>query len=596
MFRIRQVFDDTTPANREALGQIDNILRAQFPLLPVGDLQKIALGLRNPLKQRFRSVLLVAEDGRGRVLGFALMLHAPDLGFAYLEYVATLPGGTGGGVGGALYERVREEAQSLGAVGLFFECLPDEPALSRDPEIRRQNAARLKFYERYGARPIINTAYETPLSPDSDNPPFLVFDDLGSQLPLPRTQARQTVRGILERKYAEICPKPYIEMVVNSIVDDPVRLREPRYVRRKSPPAAMVPPAATRRIALVVNDKHSIHHVRERGYVESPVRIASILKEIGPTGLFQRLSVRHFGEDHIKAVHDKGYVDYLRKACTKVPLGKSVYPYVFPTRNEARPPKELPLRAGYYCIDTFTPLNRNAYLAAIGAVDCAMTCALALLEGYQLAYALVRPPGHHAARARFGGFCYFNSAAVAAHYLSRYGRVAVLDVDYHHGNGTQDIFYARDDVFTVSLHGHPRYTYPYFSGFEDERGEGAGLGFNVNLALPENLDGERYREHLSRALRAVQRFAPSYLVIALGLDTAKGDPTGSFTLTGRDFHHNGEAIGQLRLPTLIVQEGGYKNRSLGVNARHFFEGLWRGYTASSTITAPRVSATRKSAT
>ncbi|MGB5540674.1 MAG: acetylpolyamine amidohydrolase, partial [Gammaproteobacteria bacterium] len=165
-------------------------------------------------------------------------------------------------------------------------------------------------------------------------------------------------------------------------------------------------------------------------------------------------------------------------------------------------------------------------------------------------------------------------------YLSRYGKVVVLDVDYHHGNGTENIFYRRADVFTISLHGHPRMTYPYFSGFEDERGEGEGLGYNLNVPLPEGLDGAAYRQHLARALKQVARFEPRYLVLGLGLDTAKGDPTGSFTLTTRDFHENGRMIGALGLPTLVTQEGGYRTRSLGQNARYFFQGLWEGMHAA----------------
>jgi acetoin utilization deacetylase AcuC-like enzyme len=235
------------------------------------------------------------------------------------------------------------------------------------------------------------------------------------------------------------------------------------------------------------------------------------------------------------------------------------------------------VRAGYYCIDTFTPLNRNAYLAARRAVDCALTAAEELLRGRLLAYTLVRPPGHHAERRAFGGFCYFNSNAIAAQYLSRRGRVAILDIDYHHGNGQQEIFYGRADVLTVSIHGHPRFAYPYFSGFEDERGEGLGEGFNVNIPLPETLEPERYREALERALRVVRRFDPGFLVLALGLDTARGDPTGTWNLRARDFELNGRLVGALRLPTLVVQEGGYNTRSLGANARRFMAGLWAGF-------------------
>ena len=196
--------------------------------------------------------------------------------------------------------------------------------------------------------------------------------------------------------------------------------------------------------------------------------------------------------------------------------------------------------------------------------------------GGRLAYALVRPPGHHAERATFGGFCYFNSAAVAAHHLSFSGRVAVLDIDYHHGNGTQDIFYDRGDVLTVSLHGHPRFAYPYFSGYEDERGAGPGTGFNLNVPLPESLDGAEYRKALQPVLGRIEKFAPAFLVVSLGLDVARGDPTGSWSLTARDIAENGALIGRLGLPTLVVQEGGYRTRTLGVNARNFFQGLHRG--------------------
>ncbi len=575
MFRLRHVFDASTPANARAVEEVQQILRRQFPLLSPDEVSALPEKLFNPFQYRFRSILFVAEDADDRVRGFALLLHAPDLDFCFLDFVSAAPGRTGGGVGSALYERVREEAVVLGARALVFECLPDDPALCRDRAVLEQNAARLRFYERYGARPIAHTAYETPVRPGGDCPPYLVYDDLGQVTRLSRDEARRVVRAILEGKYARLCPPEYVDRVVESFQDDPVVLRPPRYVKAK-PGEARAPVPRSAAIALVVNEGHSIHHVKERGYVESPVRISTILKEIERTGLFRRLPARHFSDRYIRAVHEGQFVDYLRRACAVVQPGRSIYPYVFPLRNAARPPKDLPLRAGYYCIDTFTPLNRNAYLAAIGAVDCALTCTHALLEGYGLAYALVRPPGHHAERRSFGGFCYFGSTAVAANYLSRYGKVAVLDVDYHHGNGTQDIFYERDNVLTVSIHGHPHFAYPYFSGFADERGEGKGRGYNLNVPLPEHVDGERYRAELAPVLKRILRFTPRFLVVALGLDTARGDPTGSWELGPKDFAANGRMIGRLGLPTLVVQEGGYKNRSLGVNARSFFQGLWHG--------------------
>jgi acetoin utilization deacetylase AcuC-like enzyme len=304
--------------------------------------------------------------------------------------------------------------------------------------------------------------------------------------------------------------------------------------------------------------------------------VKSILEGIEPTGFFQHMPPREFPESHIKAVHDPEYVEYLKRVCAGVPAGESVYPYVFPIRNHARPPKDLAIQAGYYCIDTFTPLNRNAYIAAKRAVDCALTASRALLHGARHAYALVRPPGHHAERRAFGGFCYFNSAAVAAQYLLEHGPVAILDLDYHHGNGQQEIFYERSDVLTVSIHGHPSFAYPFFSGFADENGSGAGEGFNVNIALPEKLDGAKYRHALAGALKRVREFSPKFLVIALGFDPAKGDPTGTWSLAASDFHANGVMIGQMHMPTLIVQEGGYRTRSLGANARNFFAGLLEG--------------------
>jgi len=527
------------------------------------------------MKYRFRAILFVAEGAKDSVLGFALLFHEPVLKFCYLDYISAEKLKTGGGIGGALYQRIREEALDLDTIGIFFECLPDDPRLSPDPEIRKQNAARLRFYERFGARPVINTAYETPLNPGGTNPPYLVYDDLGQKEGLPRDRAQEIVRAILERKYKGVCPPDYNEMILESFQDDPVRLREPKYVKKAPVPIPRATPA-DKRIVLVINDRHYIHHIEERGYVESPVRIDTIMEELNKTDLFQKVPVHHFSEKHIKSVHDPEYVDYFERVCAGMDPETSIYPYVFPIRNRARPPKELPVRAGYYCIDTFTPMNGNAYLAAKRAVDCSLTAARQLLEGYRLAYALVRPPGHHAEPSCFGGFCYFNSNAVAANHLSEYGKVAILDIDYHHGNGQQEIFYDRSDVLTISLHGHPNIAYPYFSGFVNEKGRADGTGYNVNYPLPENTSSEEYRETLRQALKRIERFDPDFLVVALGLDTAKEDPTGSWSLVDKDFESIGEMIGLLRLPTLVVQEGGYDVRVLGINARHFFMGLWSG--------------------
>ncbi|MGA1791040.1 MAG: GNAT family N-acetyltransferase [bacterium] len=579
MFRIRRIYDDVLPINMQAIVRVQAILRSQFAFLGSGEIRRIPEQLRNPLKYRFLSILFVAENQREEVEGFALVSHEPELGFCFLDFISTRKRLTGKGIGSALYERVRQEAHALNTIGVFFECLPDDPKLCRDPQTLRENARRLKFYERYGATPIVNTAYETPVGEDKDNPPYLVYDNLGLGNPLSCVHARNIVRAILERKYADVCPREYVDMVVESFKDDPVQLRKPRYRKKESPITItrMIP--TDKRIALVINDKHSIHHVRERGYVESPVRINVILKELDKTLLFEKIPVRHFSEKYVKSVHDQGFVNYLKKICTLLEPSKSIYPYVFPIRNAAHPPKELPVRAGYYCIDTFTPLNGNAYEAAKGSVDCTLTAASQILKGRRIAYALVRPPGHHAERSAFGGFCYFNSGAIAAQYLSAYGKVAILDIDYHHGNGQQDIFYERSDVLTISIHGHPRFAYPYFSGFAEERGDGEGERFNCNFPLPEKLDGKRYIEVLEKSLRIIRRFKPAFLIVALGLDTANGDPTGTWSLKANDFEANGRLIGALRLPTLVAQEGGYNTRNLGINVRRFLTGLWYGIMA-----------------
>lgn len=572
MFRIRRIYDDTLPLNRDTLKQVKGILRTRFSSLSEEEIEGLGERLRNPFKDRFRSILLAAENMRRRLLGFALLLHEPEIEFCFLDWIATLKGGTGGGVGGALYEGVRREASALRVDGLFFECLPDDAHLCPDAALLKENRARLRFYERYGARPVVNTDYERPVKEGDTCMPHLVYDGLDRARRPGAPYMQAVVRAVLERKYAGYCPAEYVEKVVESFTDSPILLRHFRYIKPEAV-RSRVEGSILERVALVVNDHHAIHHVHERGYVESPVRIKSIIEELNKSGLFDPLSARTFPERHLHAVHDRDFCGWLKRACMEVAEGKSIYPYVFPIRNKTRPPRELSVLSGYYCIDTFTPINNHAYPAARRAVDCALTAAHQLVEGRRISYALVRPPGHHAERRSFGGFCYFNNNAVAANYLSAYGRVAILDIDYHHGNGQQDIFYRRADVLTVSIHGHPRFAYPYFSGFPEECGEGEGEGFNLNLPLPEHVDGEKYRAALGRGLRRIELFEPDFLVVALGLDAAKSDPTGTWSLRARDFEQNGRMIGALGLPVVVVQEGGYRTRTLGTNARSFFNGL-----------------------
>ena len=574
MIRIRRIYDNVLPVNSGTLKQVKAILKTRFSEVAEAEIESIGEKLRNPFKQRFRTILLVAESMRGKVSGFAMLLYEPQLHFVYLDWIATASLKSGG-IGGALYERVRKEADAMSAKGLFFECLPDDRESCPEPALLRENRARLRFYERYGARPIVDTAYETPVKPGDTCMPFLIYDGLKAQAPLRRKFARQVVRAVLERKYVDYCPPEYVEKVIASFRSEPVKLREFRYIKPEAVKTS-VEGRSSEQIALIVNDRHDIHHVHERGYVESPVRIRSILAKLTESGFFAEIKPRKFPIKHIHAVHDTDFVGYLKRACAEMAPGKSLYPYIFPIRNKTRPPREPSVLAGYYCIDTFTPINANAYPAAIRGVDCSLTAAKEVLDGRRIAYALVRPPGHHAERRAFGGFCYFNNSAIAAQYLCAWGKVALLDIDYHHGNGGQDIFYRRSDVLTISIHGHPKFAYPYFSGFEDERGDGEGEGFNLNCPLPESVDGKRYRKALSRCVQRIEDFSPQFLVLSLGLDPAKGDPTGTWSLTAKDFEENGRIIGALGYPTVVVQEGGYRTKTLGANALAFFRGLVMG--------------------
>ncbi|HEY9035328.1 MAG TPA: histone deacetylase family protein [Pseudomonadales bacterium] len=577
MWRIRVLRDDHSAANAATLSQMREMITQQFPLATQAETLKVAERLRRPMAEAFWPLVLVAEDFNGRLLAFASVFLYQPLQLAHLEFISASPSRAGSGLGGMLYERLREECRQLGCTGLLFECLPDDDAIT-DAQILKENRQRLRFYEHFGVYPMINTGYENPGKPSDPLGAFMMYDDLGSGEGLSRAKAQAYIPVFLAYKYPKECPLPVGQRVAQGFVDDPIQLRAPRYLRKTAAVKAVVSAESQSPYAIVVNDQHEIHHVRDRGYVEAPVRIARIRDELNKTGLFKELPAESTEDSHITAVHDAAYVNYLKKICKTLPENQSIYPAVFPIRNATRPPKDLAMQAGYYCMDTFTPLNGNAYRAARAAVDCTLTAANAVIDHYSMAYALVRPPGHHAERRAFGGFCYFNSSAIAAHYLSRYGRVAVLDVDFHHGNGTQDIFYRRNDVFTASIHGDPVHAYPFFSGFADETGDGDGVGYNLNIPLPERITPEKYQQSLKKALKVIRDFSPEYFVLALGFDTAKSDPTGTWSLTAEHFRENARLIAKMPCPILVVQEGGYRTRTLGQNARAFFEGFYEGRT------------------
>lgn len=257
--------------------------------------------------------------------------------------------------------------------------------------------------------------------------------------------------------------------------------------------------------------------------------------------------------------------------------GETFCPNVFLRRPHVEPNPENIHHAGYFCFDSGTPLSANAHAAALWSAACALAAADALDGSTRLSYALSRPPGHHADYDSFGGYCYVNNSALAATRLRARGRIAVLDIDVHHGNGTQSIFWRDADVLTLSIHSDPTETFPYFTGFASEIGGGAGRERNINLPMPRGTDGQAYAEVLDKtALPAIRSFEPQALVVAAGVDAYERDPVGTFALTTDDFYDVGERIGQLGLPTCVVQEGGYYPPDIGDNVVAVLEGIRAG--------------------
>ena len=288
------------------------------------------------------------------------------------------------------------------------------------------------------------------------------------------------------------------------------------------------------------------------------------------------------GDAALLTVHDAAYLAFLRGAhaawsalgdaggevvANSHPSGESL-------THGARVPEHVVGQAGWFTADAACPIGPHTWEAAAWAAACALATAEEVSQG-RSAYALVRPPGHHAYHARAGGHCYINNAALAAERLRALGakRVAVLDIDSHHGNGTQGIFWDRPDVLFVSLHGDPDRYYPWFTGHAAERGGGPGEGFNLNLPLPIGTGDTGWLEALNTALDAIRAFHPDALVLSLGFDASEHEPLNALAVTADGFAQAGAAIGALRLPTAIVQEGGYAVPYLGPLLTRFLEGF-----------------------
>ncbi|MCB1465470.1 MAG: histone deacetylase family protein [Nitratireductor sp.] len=330
---------------------------------------------------------------------------------------------------------------------------------------------------------------------------------------------------------------------------------------------------------------HSGHtELAEGGVVpgfEKPERAEFIRARVKEAGLGEIVAPASHDLARARRVHDAGYIDFLGRAWDmwqaegrKAPVAM---PFVFPARGMRRdvPPTHVDGLLGFYSFDAGANFVAGTWDAVRSSFDTALTAASLVQNGERAAFALCRPPGHHAGSRTMGGYCYINNAAAAAQMLLDEGasRVSILDIDYHHGNGTQEIFYSRADVQVVNLHADPVQEYPYFLGHADEEGAGAGEGFNHNYPLPLGTEWARWCEALEEGRGKIAAFAPDALVVSLGVDTFEGDPISQFRLKREHYPQIGNRIARLNLPTLFVMEGGYAVDAIGFNAVGVLEGF-----------------------
>ncbi|MEP2628206.1 MAG: histone deacetylase family protein [Hyphomicrobiales bacterium] len=312
---------------------------------------------------------------------------------------------------------------------------------------------------------------------------------------------------------------------------------------------------------------------------ERPSRAQYIIDRVRNAGLGPVSEPDEFGIEPIYAIHDKGFIDFLQVAWTdwqSEGFKGEAMPTVWPARRMTqRIPTHIEGRLGYYALAVETTISDGTWEAAYASAQVALTGAQRLNEGASAVFSLCRPPGHHAAIDMYGGYCFINNAAVAAQHLLDTGRkrIAILDVDFHHGNGTQDIFDTRDDVLFISLHGDPMDAFPHFLGHADETGNGAGKGYTVNYPMPPDTNFPTWRAALIKALAQIAEYAPDALIVSLGVDTFETDPISFFKLKSDDFTTYGADIATLNLPTLFVMEGGYDIAEIGVNTVNVLQGF-----------------------
>jgi acetoin utilization deacetylase AcuC-like enzyme len=282
----------------------------------------------------------------------------------------------------------------------------------------------------------------------------------------------------------------------------------------------------------------------------------------------------------VARVHDKAFLTFLETAWsewTAAGYRGEILATAVPTRTlrQDRIPKQIDGKVGYYTHSIETCITAGTWKAACASASVALTAQQLIAKGAGSAFALCRPPGHHAHDDLYGGYCFLNNAAIAAQAFLDQGakRVAILDVDFHHGNGTQDIFYDRNDVLFLSLHGAPEWAYPHFLGYKDEKGAGKGEGFTINYPMPPGTAYDQWGKALESACRKIKAYGPDALVVSLGVDTYKDDPISFFKLKSADFTTYGARIARLKMPTLFVMEGGYAIEAIGINTVNVLEGF-----------------------
>ncbi len=337
----------------------------------------------------------------------------------------------------------------------------------------------------------------------------------------------------------------------------------------------------------VYTDKHKLRDAKieiHEGTIvapfECPRRAEIILERVISQQLGQVLAPDAYGLEPVLAVHDAGFVQFLETCASDwaaAGFGGEAMANCWPTRTMNSPhiPEMIEGKIGYYALASETTVSEGTWEAALASKDVALTATDLVLSGERAAFGLCRPPGHHAAVDQFGGYCFLNNAAIAAQHALTKGakRAAILDVDFHHGNGTQHIFYERDDVLFLSIHGDPLHAFPHFLGHAEEEGEGVGHGFNVNYPLPPGATYDIWKAALDQARARIKAYDADVLIVSLGVDTFKEDPISFFKLESDDFTDYGQAIAALNLPTVFLLEGGYAVEQVGINAVNVLQGF-----------------------